>query len=78
MYVNSEIAESGNDYGDYSDLTWIGLIQANYPTTKDWTWTDGTAFDYMNWAPGQPDDAKGLEHCGQVTGPFTTYDNTTT
>lgn len=64
-FIN-EIAESGNDYGDGSDLTWIGLTQANYPTIKDWTWTDGTAFDYMNWGPSQPDDYKGVEHCGQL------------
>ncbi|ETN79331.1 hypothetical protein NECAME_18145, partial [Necator americanus] len=60
-----EIAESGNDYNDDSDLTWIGLTQANYPASKDWTWTDGTAVTYLNWAPGEPNDSKGVEHCAQ-------------
>ncbi|KAL6738978.1 hypothetical protein Aduo_012471 [Ancylostoma duodenale] len=64
-FVN-EIAESGNDYGDGSDLTWIGLTQVNYPNNKDWTWTDGTPFDYKNWAPSQPDNYKGIEHCVQL------------
>ncbi|KAK6015729.1 lectin C-type domain protein [Ostertagia ostertagi] len=41
-----EIAESGNDYGDSNELTWMGLRQADYPTKTDWTWTDGTPFDY--------------------------------
>ncbi|XP_078692103.1 snaclec coagulation factor IX/factor X-binding protein subunit A-like [Branchiostoma floridae x Branchiostoma belcheri] len=31
------------------DMVWIGL-QHN-------KWTDGSAFSYRNWAPGQPDDS---------------------
>ncbi|WKY03846.1 hypothetical protein Q1695_005083 [Nippostrongylus brasiliensis] len=64
-FVN-EIAESGNDYGDGYDLTWIGLTQANYPASSTWTWTDGTPFDYKDWGPNQPDNYKGQEHCGQL------------
>ncbi|VDL78709.1 unnamed protein product [Nippostrongylus brasiliensis] len=56
-----------------SDLTWIGLQQANYPQDTKWTWTDGTPVDYMKWAPGQPDNAKGLEHCGQDPAKDTSY-----
>ncbi|KAI8494849.1 hypothetical protein Bbelb_274540, partial [Branchiostoma belcheri] len=44
--------------GDAScDMVWIGL-QHNM-------WTDGSAFSYRNWAPGQPDDNKwfGGEKC---------------
>ncbi|WKY03848.1 hypothetical protein Q1695_005085 [Nippostrongylus brasiliensis] len=62
----ADISKSGTEYKQGSDLTWIGLQQANYPQDTKWTWTDGTPVDYMKWAPGQPDNAKGLEHCGQT------------
>ncbi|VDK49471.1 unnamed protein product [Cylicostephanus goldi] len=59
------LSMSGNTYTDSSDLTWIGLKQLNYPSSKDWTWTDGTKVDYLAWAPTQPDNAGGVEHCVQ-------------
>ncbi|KIH65041.1 lectin C-type domain protein [Ancylostoma duodenale] len=62
----ADISKSGTDYKSGADLTWIGLKQANYPQDTKWTWTDGTPVDYMMWAPGQPDNYKGLEHCGQT------------
>ncbi|XGW31409.1 hypothetical protein V3C99_009963 [Haemonchus contortus] len=71
-----EIAESGNDYGSGNDLTWMGLHQADYPTKTDWTWTDGTPFDYKNWAPKQPDNDHGTEHCAQMYSDYTGKDPT--
>uniref|UniRef100_A0A183F7S7 C-type lectin domain-containing protein n=1 Tax=Heligmosomoides polygyrus TaxID=6339 RepID=A0A183F7S7_HELPZ len=47
-------------------LTWIGLHQANYPADTTWTWTDGTAVDYLNWAPTQPSNSDGKEHCVEI------------
>ncbi|VDM77470.1 unnamed protein product [Strongylus vulgaris] len=64
-FVN-DISESGMDYSDDGSLTWIGLTQANYPSSTVWTWTDGTPFDYKNWAPGEPNNSKGVEHCVQI------------
>ncbi|PIO72369.1 hypothetical protein TELCIR_05710 [Teladorsagia circumcincta] len=53
--------------GDWRDgIAWIGLRQANYPQSKEWTWTDGTPVDYTNWKSGQPDNANGKEQCAQV------------
>ncbi|XGW31390.1 hypothetical protein V3C99_009952 [Haemonchus contortus] len=57
---------SGITYTNDADLTWIGLKQATYPTSKDWTWTDGSPVDFLFWAPTQPDDAGGSEHCVEV------------
>ncbi|VDN30101.1 unnamed protein product [Cylicostephanus goldi] len=66
VQYNSEVSESGMDYSDSSSLTWIGLTQANYPASATWTWTDGTPYDYKDWAPGEPNDTKGQEHCVQI------------
>ncbi|VDO29384.1 unnamed protein product [Haemonchus placei] len=62
----ADLSKSGTEYKKDSDLTWIGLTQANYPTDTKWTWTDGTPLDYFRWAPGEPNNLKGLEHCGQT------------
>ncbi|WKY03852.1 hypothetical protein Q1695_005087 [Nippostrongylus brasiliensis] len=62
----STLAMTGNTYTGYNELTWIGLQQTNYPTNKNWSWTDGTPVDFFSWAPTQPDDAGGTEHCVQI------------
>ncbi|VDM85198.1 unnamed protein product [Strongylus vulgaris] len=41
---------------DCLQLTWIGLKKPNYPANATWAWTDGSALDYLNWAPGKPED----------------------
>ncbi|VDL78710.1 unnamed protein product [Nippostrongylus brasiliensis] len=62
----SDISKAGVEYKKPADLTWIGLKQTNFPANTTWTWTDGTAVDYLSWAPGQPDDKKDREHCVQT------------
>ncbi|KAI4879712.1 hypothetical protein NFI96_013868, partial [Prochilodus magdalenae] len=34
--------------------TWLGATDA--AQEGKWVWTDGSAFDYINWSSGQPDD----------------------
>ncbi|XP_042560807.1 ladderlectin-like [Clupea harengus] len=48
--------------------TWIG----GYDAAQEglWFWSDGSRFDYTNWAPGQPDNAGG-EHCVEMNFPGT-------
>ncbi|KAK6023987.1 lectin C-type domain protein [Ostertagia ostertagi] len=62
----ADISKAGVEYKKEDDLTWIGLKQQNYPTSPDWTWTDGTPLDYIAWGSGQPADKKGREHCAQT------------
>jgi hypothetical protein len=44
--------------------TWIGLYDPQH--ILNYQWTDGSPMDYANWAPGQPDDWKGMEHCAAI------------
>jgi hypothetical protein len=53
---------------------WIGLHQAPMQATPDagWSWTNGAPLSFLNWAPGQPDDADTIENdqedCGEAPG----------
>ncbi|VDM71631.1 unnamed protein product, partial [Strongylus vulgaris] len=60
------LSKAGSEYKKETDLTWIGLKQKDYPTSSEFTWTDGTPFDYKNWGPSQPDDKRGKMHCTQT------------
>nr|CDJ82062.1 C-type lectin domain containing protein [Haemonchus contortus] len=46
---------------EYYDFVWIGLQQRS--GNKTWTWTDGSPVNYLNWAPGEPNDVEEREHC---------------
>ncbi|KAI1887847.1 hypothetical protein AGOR_G00194720 [Albula goreensis] len=48
-------------YGARSPGTWLGGLQI--PSTKTYIWTDGSPWNYKVWAPGEPNEAKGQEHC---------------
>ncbi|XP_030635697.1 C-type mannose receptor 2 [Chanos chanos] len=41
--------------------TWIGGTDAF--KEGSWTWTDGTIWNYNNWASGQPNNLDGKQHC---------------
>ncbi|CAJ0602700.1 unnamed protein product [Cylicocyclus nassatus] len=62
----TELAETGVKGDTHTKATWIGLKQAEWPRSKEWTWTDGTRVDYSPpWAPNQPDNLN-EEHCTQL------------
>ena len=43
---------------------WIGGLRD--PLNPDiWIWSDGTPWDYSNWAPGEPNDLGG-EDCVEI------------
>ncbi|PIO55231.1 lectin C-type domain protein [Teladorsagia circumcincta] len=62
----ADLTRTGEAYKNPNSLTWIGLWQAGYPLSTQWAWTDGTSFDYSNWAAGEPNNADGNEHCVQI------------
>ncbi|XP_019210260.1 galactose-specific lectin nattectin-like isoform X1 [Oreochromis niloticus] len=44
--------------------TWIGGSDAQEENA--WLWTDGTAFHYSNWCPGEPNNYGRNQHCLQI------------
>ncbi|XP_033107417.1 macrophage mannose receptor 1-like isoform X2 [Anneissia japonica] len=57
-----------NFINDNTDITissyWIGLRE--YEIRGVYTWSDSTPFDYVNWAPGEPNDFNGEEQCVEL------------
>lgn len=45
---------------------WIGLSR---PGGSAWRWSDGSAFDFTAWRPGEPNNAAGQEWWGWIYGP---------
>ncbi len=45
--------------GGFGSQVWIGL--SDDAVEGDFQWQDGSAFDYDNWAAGQPDDSGGQD-----------------
>ncbi len=40
---------------------WIGLFDSN--RKQNWTWSDGSSIDYMNWMDAQPDNRGHTQFC---------------
>lgn len=49
---------------------WIGLRRTQAtPGDGDFEWDDGSKPSYLNWAPGEPNNAQGIEACVLMWGP---------
>jgi hypothetical protein len=63
-----DAAEDGIAYGVLpatSSGAFIGLIRQS----GVFVWEDGSALSYKNWAPGEPNNEDGKEHCVVIWGP---------
>ncbi|KAK6754704.1 hypothetical protein RB195_013596 [Necator americanus] len=49
----------------YNEMVWLGGRRASPPFDNQWTWTDGSPFDYTNWDDGEPDYYQAIEKCLQ-------------
>ncbi|XP_036452927.1 galactose-specific lectin nattectin-like [Colossoma macropomum] len=49
----------------------VFTTSANWSASEEgvWMWTDGSAFDYINWSTGQPDNAGSAENCMEMNFP---------
>ncbi|XP_029142076.1 C-type lectin lectoxin-Thr1-like [Protobothrops mucrosquamatus] len=56
QYVSENLKTGSN--------VWIGLYDAQ--KNRVWEWTDRSCSNYLAWAPGEPNNAKGNEYCGEL------------
>ncbi|XP_066304553.1 uncharacterized protein [Branchiostoma lanceolatum] len=53
----------GQTYGSLSSHLWIGLRE--YGVDGVYTWSDGSAYSYLNWVANEPNNAGGAEQCAE-------------
>ncbi|XP_078660072.1 uncharacterized protein LOC144904802 [Branchiostoma floridae x Branchiostoma belcheri] len=53
----------GQTYGSLSTHLWIGLRE--YGVDGVYTWSDGSAYSYLNWLVNEPNNAGGAEQCAE-------------
>nr|XP_008113585.1 PREDICTED: C-type lectin BpLec [Anolis carolinensis] len=58
------IAKHISTYQHETSSVWMGLYDPRQ--TGKWNWSDGSIYNYMAWARGQPDFLHGPEYCVEL------------
>ncbi len=61
---NADLVQALSNQGYAGQVIWIGYSDA--VTEGSYVWYDGAPLSYSNWAPGEPNDAGGVEDCTQI------------
>lgn len=61
---NADLVQALSNQGFSSNVVWIGY--SDDVTEGSFVWYDGAPLSYSNWAPGEPNDAGGVEDCTQI------------
>ena len=61
---NTSLTTALSTQGYAGAVIWIGFIRT-FPGGP-FVWTDSSAISYTNWAPGEPNNAGGVEGCTQI------------
>ena len=61
---NTALTTALSNQGYAGDVIWIGFIRT-FPGGP-FVWSDSSAISYTNWAPGEPNNAGGVEGCTQI------------
>jgi hypothetical protein len=60
----TELQQALSSPMSFETSAWIGLSQAK--SKAPWTWGGGGAATFTAWAPGEPNDSGGVEHCAEL------------
>ncbi len=61
---NADLVQALSNQGFAGQVIWIGYSDAT--AEGSFVWYDGSPISYTNWAPGEPNDAGGVEDCTQI------------
>uniref|UniRef100_A0A914QG72 C-type lectin domain-containing protein n=1 Tax=Panagrolaimus davidi TaxID=227884 RepID=A0A914QG72_9BILA len=65
-FTNDIIGQTAPDYFNKSSVTDIWIGANSLSSQKTWSWSDGSAMDFMDWKKGEPRN-ESETHCGTIS-----------